>query len=139
MTEPEKLTLQNARATMKVKNFRASDFLTKEQTEEVRKANIKGRERGFNEVDAYIAEIIARFGYDAYIAWKVGDISEDNMVHFIKAERAREARRDLAFKNIIVASIAGANNPSKTGHSPQSLRMAIKMLKNEEKRAKGEF
>lgn len=139
MTEPEKLTLQNVREQIKVKNFRASDFLTKEQTEEVKKTNLKGKERGFNQVDAYIAEIIGRFGYDTYKAWKLGEISEKDMLRYIKAERAREAGTLLGLETIIFASMAGANHPTKSGHSPQSLKTAIKILQKEEQKAKGDF
>ena len=98
------------------------------------KSNIKGKKRtSFDAIDAYIAEIIARFGYDTYLAWKKGDITEENMVKFIEAERAREARSRLIIESIIVASVAGANNATKGGHMPKTLKNAVKMLKHEQK------
>lgn len=137
MTAPE-LTLNKVRNNAKVRNFRASDFLTDEEIEEVHESNAKGKEnKGYDIIDAYIAEIIARFGYDTYVAWKFGEIGEENMMKYIKAERAREVQSRLMIENIIVASVAGANNPTKGGHMPKSLKTAIKMLKNEEKLAKG--
>lgn len=137
MTAPE-LTLNKVKNNAKVRNFRASDFLTDEEIEEVHESNIKGKEnKGYDVIDSYIAEIIARFGYDTYVAWKFGEISEQQMVKYLKAERAREVQSRLMIENIIVASVAGANNPSKNGHMPKSLKTAIKMLKNEEKLAKG--
>lgn len=137
MTAPD-LTLNNVKETARVKVSRASDFLTDEQVEEVHKSNRKGKKNtDFNEVDAYIAEIIARFGYDAYVAWKFGEISETNMAKYIEAERSRDAKIRLRLENIIVASVAGANQRTKSGHAPKSLRTAIKMLKSEEKLAKG--
>ena len=137
MTEPE-LKLTNVKETAKVKVSRASDFLTDEQMEEVHNSNRKGASKNrFTSVDAYIAEILARFGYDTYIAWKFGEISEDNMLHFIQAERAREAQNRLMLENIIVASVAGANQPTKSGNAPKSLKTAIKMLKTEQKLAEG--
>lgn len=137
MTVPE-LTLNNVKKAAKVKTFRASDFLTEEQIEEVHESNIKGKKSAtFDRIDAYIAEIIARFGYDTYVAWKFGEIDEVHMAKFIAAERAREARARLRLENIVVAAVAGANNPIKGGHAPKSLKTAIKMLKNEEKLAKG--
>ena len=137
MTAPE-LTLNKVKETAKVKSFRASDFLTDEQVEEIHESNIKGKKTSnFDKIDAYIAEIIARFGYDTYVAWKFGEISEINMAKYIEAERAREARNRLMIENIIVASVAGANNPTKGGHLPKSLKSAIKMLKTEEQIAKG--
>ena len=137
MTKPE-LSLDSVKQTATVKVSRASDFLTDEQMEEVHKSNAKGAKTNrFSVVDAYIAEIIARFGYDTYVAWKFGEISEDNMLHFIQAERAREAQHRLMIENIIVASVSGANHPTKSGHAPKSLTTAIKMLKTEQKLAEG--
>lgn len=136
MTVPE-LTLNKVKKE-KVRNFRASDFLTQEQIEEVKESNLRGKKTtSFNEVDSYIAEIIARFGYDTYVAWKFGEIDEKSMMKYIEAERVREARNRLRLEHIIVASVSGANRPNKTGHMPKSLKMAIKMLKSEEKLAKG--
>lgn len=137
MTVPE-LTLNKVKQNAKVRNFRASDFLTDKQIEEVHESNIKGKKNlSFDAIDAYIAEIIARFGYDTYVAWKFGEISEINMAKYIEAERAREARNRLMIENIIVASNAGANNPTKHGHMPKSLKTAINMLKKEQELAKG--
>lgn len=137
MTVPE-ITLKQAKEAAAVKTFRASDFLTKEELDEVHESNAKGKKNtGFDVIDAYIAEIIARFGYDTYVAWKFGEIDEKHMAKYIQAERAREARNRLMIENIIVASVAGANNATKSGHPPKSLKAAIKMLKNEQKLAKG--
>lgn len=130
------LTLNNVKA--KVREHRASDFLSDEQQEEVKKSNVKGNNSAkYSAVDAYIAEIIARFGYGAYMAWKNGEIDETTMAKFVIAERARETRNRLKLENIIVASVYGANHPTKQGHAPKSLKTAIKMLKSEEKLAKG--
>ena len=137
MTKPE-LSLDTVRQTAKVKVSRASDFLTDEQIEEIHESNRKGAAiTKFSSVDAYVAEILARFGYDAYVAWKFGEISESNMLHYIQAERAREAQNRLMLENIIVASVAGANQPTKSGNAPKSLKTAIKMLKTEQKLAQG--
>lgn len=120
------LTLNNVKA--KVREHRASDFLTKEQVEEVKRANFKSvRKTKFDKIDAYIAEIIARFGYETYRAWKAGDIDEKTMVRYIEAERAREAQNRLRIESIIIAC-----------HAHKGLKTAIKMLKNEEKLSKGE-
>jgi len=137
MTAPE-LTLNEIKKTARVKSFRASDFLTDEQIDEVHESNIKGKKNTtFDVIDAYIAEIIARFGYDAYVAWKFGEIGELQMAKYVEAERAREARNRLNIENVIVASVMGANHPTKGNHMPKSLRAAVKMLKKEQELAKG--
>lgn len=138
MTMPD-LTLDNVKKIAeKKREYRASDFLTAEQVEEVHKSNIKGKKNNsFDNIDAYIAEIIARFGYDTFVAWKFGEISELQMAKYIEAERARDAREKLGIENLILAAVAGANRPTKGGHMPRSLRTAIQILKKEEKLAKG--
>ena len=121
------LTLDNVKT--KVREHRASDFLTKEQVEEVKKSNIRGKKNSkFNKIDAYVAEIIARFGYEAYVAWKNGEIDEKSMAKYIMAERCRDARDRLKIESIIISC-----------HAHKGLKMAVKMLKNEEKLAKGEI
>ena len=142
MTAPE-MTLNGVQKALqekqKAKTFRASDFLTQEQVEEVHKSNIKGKKRSYNVIDAYIAEIIARFGYDTYVAWKNGNIDEQTMIRYVEAERAREISKNLALETIIIASIAGSNHPTKNGHPPKSLKTAINVLKKEQEKAKGDF
>lgn len=137
MTVPE-LTLNKVKETAKEKTFRASDFLTQEQIEEVKESNIKGKKSvGFDEIDAYIAEIIARFGYDTYTAWKTGEIDESRMVKYIQAERVRDVKNRLALESLLVGAMAGANNHTKSGHTPKSLKAAFQILKSERKFAEG--
>lgn len=137
MTMPE-IKLNDIQKEVREINFRASDFLTQEQLDEIHESNAKGKRTSrFDVIDAYIAEILGRFGYGTYEAWKNGEIDEEKMVKYIEAERAREAQDRLALENIIVASVAGANNPTKNGQLPKSLRAAVKMLKSEENKAKG--
>ena len=137
MTAPE-ISLDNAKKIASSKrNFRASDFLSEDEQKEVRKNNAKGKKELFNVVDAYAAEILARFGYEAYMAWKAGEISNDKIQRFILAERARDAQFLFPLENIIIASMAGANNPTRSGHAPKSLQMAIKILKQEQEKANG--
>lgn len=138
---PEKITLQEVQKKAKVKNFRASDFLSDEQMTEIRENNLRGsvRKQRFDEVDAFIAEVIARFGFETYQAWKAGDIEQEQMVRYIEAERSRTIREQLGIESVLVAAIAGANNATKNGHAPKSLKDAIKALKEQEKRAKGEY
>lgn len=137
MTAPD-ITLEKAKSTIGVKNHRASDFLTQEQMDDVHKSNAKGKKQAsFDFIDAYIAEILARFGYQTYLAWKAGEIEEEQMIKYIEAERVRDVRNKLALESIIVASTAGANQPTKGGHAPKSLKTAINILKKEQQLAEG--
>lgn len=136
MSTPE-LSLTNVSSRIKVREHRVSDFLTEDEQEEVRNTNKKGKTKRFDQIDAYVAEIIARFGFQTYEAWKSGTIDEQTMVRLIEAERTREARDRLRLENVLVAAIAGANRPTKHGHAPKSLKAALKMLKSEQKLAEG--
>lgn len=137
MTTPD-ITLKKAKETANVRTHRASDFLTDEQMQEVHESNAKGKAQPkYDIIDAYIAEIIARFGYDTYVAWKAGDIEQEQMVKYIEAERSREIADSLSLKSILIASVAGANQPTKSGHMPKSLKNAINILKKEQSFVKG--
>lgn len=131
MMTPE-LTLNEVKKTARTREHRASDFLSKADMESVHKANAKGKKTTFTAIDAYIAEIIARFGYDTYKAWKNGEISEEHMLRYLRAERTREVQQRAIMEAVIVASVAGANHPTKTGGAPQSLKNAIKLIKKEQ-------
>lgn len=141
MMESE-LTLKNVKKSEKITTrvVRISDFLTNEKKAELRmaqEARSAKRRRGFDEIDAYSAEILARFGYGAWQAWQCGQIKGEKMVKMVLAERARAKRELLGVETMILAVGAGANNPTKSGHIPKSLRNAIKILKDEQKQAKG--
>jgi len=139
MTAPE-LTLNEVKKNV-VRNVRVSDFLTREQKQDIatyreQKERAGGRCQ-FDNVDAYSAEILARFGYDAWTAWQCEQIKQDKMAKMVLAERARDKKYLLGLEGLILAVGAGANRPTKSGHAPQSLKNATKIFKNEQKLAKG--
>lgn len=141
MTAPE-LTLKQVKKSEKVttRTVRVSDFLSNEKKIELRmaqEARSAEKRRGFDEIDAYSAEILGRFGYNAWLAWQTGQIKGEKMAKMVLAERARAKRELLGVETMILAVGAGANNPTKAGHAPKSLRNAIKILKDEQKQAKG--
>ena len=141
MTAPE-LTLKQVKKSEKVttRTVRVSDFLSNEKRIELRMAQeARSAEKrcGFDEIDAYSAEILGRFGYHAWLAWQTGQIKGEKMAKMVLAERARAKRELLGVETMILAVGAGANNPTKAGHAPKSLRNAIKILKDEQKQAKG--
>lgn len=141
MTAPE-LTLKSVKSSVKPTErvHRVSDFLSKAKKLELERAHeaiSAERNRGFDEIDAYSAEILGRFGYEAWQAWQCGQIKPEKMAKLVRAERARAKRELLGLEGIILAAVSGANNPTKGGHAPKSLRNAIKIFKSEQKQAKG--
>lgn len=141
MTAPE-LTLQNIKQSAKqpANVVRVSDFLSdkkKKELREAQEARYISRRRRYDDVDAYSAEILARFGYDAWEAWNARLIKPEKMLRFVLAERSRDKQKLLGLESLILSALVGANNPTKSGHPPKSLKNAIKILKQEQARAKG--
>ena len=142
MRESE-LTLKKVKSLPKaspVREYRTSDFLTTEQLSELHKNNAKPsqKQKKFNIVDSYIAEIMARFGYEAYQAWNMGIIPDYRMRRLLEAERAREKQSLLGLEGIIIMANA-ASARGKKGQIPKPLKAANKIYLNEEKIAKGVF
>lgn len=137
----EKTTLKSIKSSPKMaeQNFRPSDFLSQSEMDELHEANAnRGKiHRPFDEVDAFEAEILARFGWQTFQAYQTGDINLSQLAKYIAAERARDAQDRYALESFILAAVAGANNPNKHGKAPKSLKKAIDIIKTEYKRAKG--
>ena len=136
------LTLNDIKADLKPRNrvVRVSDFLTNDEKTRIRlyrQAKRAQKTRGFDDAAAYSAEILARFGFDAWRAWQNGTITSRKMAEYVRAERARDKANVLALEGIIISAVAGANNPDKHGHAPKSLKNALNIFKNEQKLAKG--
>ena len=141
MTAPE-FTLNSITKDVqkKARVVRVSDFLSNEKKIELKlaqEANTARKKRGFDEIDAYSGEILGRFGYDTWSAWQRGLIKADKMLRMVLAERARTKKELIGLESIIIASVAGANNPTKHGRAPKSLKNAIKILKSEQNQARG--
>lgn len=139
-----KLTLNEIRKSPKLgrkKVFQASDFLSKEEQLELKRANFEGRKKRkiFGEIDAFEAEMISRFGYSFFKDWKAGVIKAEQVNKFIAAERARDKASSLALEAIIMAMVGSCVQRAKGQPAPRGLKMAQKIFKNEEKTAKGEF
>lgn len=136
MRIPDNLKLSRAKnnAIAKERVHRVSDFLTDEEQDKLTKANIKGKKKSkqFDKIDAYTAEILGRFGYDTYLAWQAGTFPADKMNRMLAAERVRERAKLLTLEAIVISAVAGANNPTKSGHAPKSLKTAINILKKEQ-------
>lgn len=141
MKTPE-LTLNDIKKDVrnKARVVRVSDFISNDKKIELKlaqEARAARKKRSFDDIDAYSGEILGRFGYDAWSAWQSGLIRADKMLKMVLAERARTKRELIGLESIILASVAGANNPTKHGHAPKSLKNAIKILKSEQNQAKG--
>lgn len=141
MNSKPEFTLNNIRNSPRVKVFQASELLTNEQKEE-REKKQKARpkkKRQFDDVDAFTAEIMARFGYDAYLAWNKGEIKHETMLHMIAAERARERAAWIPLESIIISIVGSCIRRSKKEKPPKGPKKAQDIIKLEIKTARGEI
>lgn len=107
------------------RHYRLSDFVSSEERAELEAANIRGKQRrriDFDAIDKLTAEIMARFGYDAYQAWLCGDIETDKIVRLLEAERCREEGLFLGLESALIAAI------SSCAQSKKGLRVAQKLV-----------
>ncbi len=142
MNSKPELTLNEIRKSRKLAQVsRVSDFLTKEEQAEVRAANMLGKpakKRKFDVVDAYCAEIIARFGYDAYKAWDSGELDDKLMARMIAAERARDRADWLPMETIVINMVSACIKRQHGEKAPKGPKAAQKIMKIEVKHVKGE-
>lgn len=142
MSSKPEITLNNIRNSDRVKVFQASELLTKEQKtkREQRRQTGRRKRRLFDDIDAYIAEIIARFGYDTYRAWKNDEIDDAKMDRLILAERARERQSWLPIE-VLLQNLIHSGIPVLMMKKPNSKggKQVQKILKDEVKMAKGEM
>jgi len=141
MTKPEGATLKEVykNASQKTTTFRASDFLSNDEQRQLRRANVIGKKqhRRFDAVDALVAEIIARFGYETYKAWDSGEISDEKMSRLIAAERAREAQNRLPLEALMFNLISSCIRIEKGTRRPSGVKRARELIKSEGKIASG--
>lgn len=147
MTTPE-LTLENIRKSPRLDGpqkvtYRVSDFRTKEQLDAQRKLRTQHKKqkearRKFDAVDAKVAEIIARFGYEVYEKWDSEEIDDEKMERLLAAERAREKAYILPLEGIVACLVRDCIKRSKKEQQPKGPKSAAKILNSEIRIAKGE-
>lgn len=140
----DRITLQEARKSPKLRSggsSNISDFLTNEEKRDLKRSNLQGKpkQKRFNSIDAFVAEIIGRFGYDFYRDWAAGRISTGKVNRYIAAERAREAASNLALEAIVISAVSACVKREKGQPKPKGLKLAQDIFKKEEKISKGEF
>lgn len=141
MNSKPEITLNKIRQSPKMAmSFRASDFLTSEEkAERAKKRTTKPhKKRLFDDVDSYVAEIIARFGYEVYLRWNAGEIDQDRMNRLLAAERARERAAWLPIEGFLRGLIQGGVPTFRPKKRPTVGKLMMKIIKEEIKAAKGE-
>lgn len=112
------------------RRYRLSDFASQDEIAELEAVNLRGKERKrleFDAVDRYCAEILARFGYEAYKAWLSGEIEMERMARWLEAERCREEGVFLGLESTLTAAI------SSCAQSKKGLRVANKLINKQQR------
>lgn len=137
------LTLEEVRRSPKLGDqvFQISDFMSSDEVTEVRRNNAIGKKkrRPYDTVDAFVAEMIARFGYDVYCAWNKDELSEELVNKMMVAERAREKAQLLELEGIIIAMVGACVKKEEGQPAPKGPKTAIKIFKRVAKMARGEI
>lgn len=129
--------IKESQKAMPVREFRLSDFVSSDKIEELHERNAKGstKVKLFDSVDLYVAKIMAYFGYDAYLDWKMGIIPDYRMRRLVEAYTASQLALFTNLEAVVLATgIAGAWNKKAKG----PLGDANKIIKRNEKFMKGE-
>lgn len=143
MKKPE-ITLKVVKANLPAKKtaFRASDLPNQDKInalrEKAKKSAKTAKKRKYDEIDAHCAEIIARFGYEAYQKWNDGEIREEQMMKWVYAERARDKVNILNLEAIIMAMVGACIRRGKKDPKPKGPSIAQKIYNEEVKTSKGE-
>lgn len=136
--ESEKITLEKIRKSPKLaaeRNFRTSDFISKEEKKELKRSNSKGKAKKFSIVEAFEAEVIARFGYDFFKDYYAGLVSVERVNRYLAAERAREKARLLPIEAMIALNAPAGASLNK--NASKAMKKAQKILSDEIRVAEG--
>lgn len=131
-------TLEEIKKSPKLnkRDFGVSDFLTTKEVEEFHVAAAVSRKKQplFDNIDAFVAEIVARFGYDVYLKWSTGEIDHEWLTKMLNAERARDKQKLLSLEGIIFAMVS-----AQMSKKPQKgVRKAQEIMKQDIQIARGE-
>lgn len=139
-SQPE-LSLRKVKQSPKLgRQTRAADFLSEDELQELKAVNQRGKckRRPYTDADAQIAEMIARFGYDAYKAWLDDEITDRKMAAMLNAERARERQMWIPIESIVANMVGACIKRYKGEKAPKGPKIAEKILKADIKSSEGQ-
>lgn len=138
MRKAEQPTLNSIRKSPKFEQVvRLSDLVTKEEKAKLKPAKPK-KKRPYDDIDAFVAEIIARFGYEVYQKWNLGEIETKALQRWVLAERARDRAQFIPLEGVIAHMVGACIRRTKKEKAPKGPKEAQKIISLEIKAAKGE-
>ena len=92
----------------------------------------------YDDVDAFVAEVIARFGYDVYQKWNAGEIETKTLQKWVLAERARDRAQFIPLEGVIAHMVGACIRRHKKERAPKGPKEAQNIISAEIKAARGE-
>lgn len=134
---PETLTVQGAFAEGQGHHYTIEDFATADELEQIEEANAKPRTKKFDVAASVSAEVLARFGFEAWKAWQNGDISVSDMNAYLSAERGRERELLLEGELVIQNMLAALVRKEKNKGVPAGVKNARDIIKKQRRIIEG--
>lgn len=135
----EKLTVARAKQELSSgRDYTIEDFATEEELEELERINGAPRKKAFDGAASVSAEILATFGYDAWMAWQNGHIEAEEMNRYLAAERARQRELLVELEAVLLNLISSTIRKPKGKPIPKGVKMAAKIIKNQQKIINGD-
>ena len=138
MRKDERPTLNSIRQSPKFDQVvRLSDLVSKEEKAKLKPKRPEKR-RSYDDIDAFVAEVIARFGYDVYRKWNAEEIETMTLQKWVLAERARDRAPFIPLEGVIAHMVGACIRRTKKERAPKGPKEAQKIISLEIKAAKGE-
>lgn len=138
MRKDERLTLNGIKNSPKFERVvRLSDLVTKEEKAKLKPTKPK-KKRPYDDIDAFVAEVVARFGYGVYQKWNHGEIDTLTLQKWVLAERARDRSQFIPLEGVIAHMVGACIRRTKKEKAPKGPKEAQKIINLEIKAARGE-
>ena len=133
------LSLAEAKKEIGGQTYTLEDFATDEEIEQIEQAVKSPSHRRFDAAAQVSAEVLARFGFEAWQAWQVGEITIEEMNAYLAAERGRDRELlvevEAALGNLIKSTIHREKNKG----VPKGVRASDKIVKNQQRIIEGKI
>lgn len=138
MRKDERPTLDSIKNSSKFERVvRLSDLVTKEEKAKLKPTKPK-KKRPYDDIDAFVAEVVARFGYEVYQKWNHGEIDTLMLQKWVLAERARDRAQFIPLEGVIAHMVGACIRRTKKEKAPKGPKEAQKIISLEIKAARGE-
>jgi len=141
MRKDERPTLNSIKKSPKFQPVvRLSDLVSKEEKAQLKAMGAKApkQKRPYDDIDAFVAEVVARFGYDVYQKWNNGGIETKTLQKWVLAERARDRAQFIPLEGVIAHMVGACIRRNKKERAPKGPKEAQKIINLEIKAARGE-